>query len=66
VTINALDEGVAVVIGSALLARNLAFSYAHSSGKALHQLGGLSCVVGLAIVDVLSDLGCGQSGIEVA
>ena len=37
--------------------RNLAFSYAHSSGKALHQLGGLSCVVGLAIVDVLSDLG---------
>ena len=38
-------------------ARNLAFSYAHSSGKALHQLGGLSCVVGLAIVDVLSDLG---------
>lgn len=38
-------------------ARNLAFSFAHCSGKALHELGGLSCVVGLAITDVLADLG---------
>ena len=38
-------------------ARSLAFSYAHSSSKALHELGGLSCVVGLAVLDVLGDLG---------
>lgn len=38
-------------------ARSLAFSYAHASSKALHELGGLSCVVGLAVLDVLVDLG---------
>ena len=38
-------------------ARSLAFSYAHASSKALHELGGLSCVVGLAVLDVLIDLG---------
>ena len=38
-------------------ARNLAFSFGHRSEKALHELGGLSCVVGLAITDVLADLG---------
>ncbi len=38
-------------------ARSLAFSYAHTSSKALHELGGLSCVVGLAVLDVLVELG---------
>ena len=38
-------------------ARNLAFSFAHRSKKSLIELGGLSCVVGLAIVDALTEAG---------
>ena len=45
-------------------ARSLAFSYARDSDKALHELGGLSCVVGLAVVDVLTELGVAEAGLK--
>lgn len=38
-------------------ARNLAFSFAHRSQKPLSELGGLSCVVGIATVDALTEAG---------
>jgi len=45
-------------------ARSLAFSYARDSKKSLHELGGLSCVVGLAVTDVLSELGITDAGLK--
>ena len=45
-------------------ARNLAFSFGHRSEKALHELGGLSCVVGLAITDALADLGLSNPNVK--
>lgn len=45
-------------------ARCLAFSYAYPSSKSLHELGGLSCVVGLAVLDALAELGVADARLK--